>query len=169
MSFEDYVKEFGLQLEKNVKAEAVDLSKFECSLAKGVLSINPAATKAMGIDKSPYVEIYSGIQGGMPIFGIRREGKNCKDNKTVHKVKVLKTKPTKINLAYLFPKYKLSLSKEYKIDLIDCSDGYLVFAVIIPFEPKKEEVAPKVEKEEKKYYSSGIIGAQESVMPGSDF
>jgi len=128
MKFENYIEEFNLKSEKNAKAASHDLSKFEVSLSKGVLSINRAVATELGLDKNSYIELYTGKQGDAVIIGVR--GGADKDWETAVKVKVLKTKPTKINISKLLLKHKLSTNKDYTINLVDCGEGYLVFAII---------------------------------------
>jgi len=165
MGFENYVEEFGLQVEENPNAAPTDLSGFECSISKGVFFMNRAIVTTMGLDKNPFVVIYTGKQAGAVIFGMKEVLTELIPKRAV-KVKVLKTKPTKINIAGLLTKFNLSTNKDYKVDLVDCGEGFIVFSIplSLPATPKTTS-----KKEEPKYYGSGIVGAQEMVIEGSDF
>ena len=163
--FEEYIDEFGLTKEVDVKAGSTDLDKFEVSVSKGILSINKAVVNKLGLDKKPYVEVYTGKQQSTVIIGIK-----CADKgKDAMKVKVLKTKPTKINLARYLLKYGMGTSAECRVDLVDCDTGYLVFGLTAV---KREERKPAGRAapfgEVKEVMIPGTPGIQ-SIIDGSDF
>jgi hypothetical protein len=165
MSLSNYIEEYGLEEEKHLKSSTTDTSKFSISLQKGVLLINRPAIKKLGLDKNPYVKVFSGKKHGATIFGLEV----IKESKGALKASVPKNKQAAIRIAPLLLKYNLSSNKEYKLDLIDCDKGYLVFAILAPKEKEKGlDVAP-APRPEPRYEASGIAGGQESVLPGSDF
>jgi hypothetical protein len=61
-------------------------------------------------------------------------------------------------------KYKLSAAKDYKVDLIDCGEGYLVFAILTPVVAKEEKTAPFGEVQ-----ATVEGGGTETVPEWSDF
>ena len=129
MSFEDHVKDFGLELETNLNVPSVDFSKFKCTVSKGVVYLNKAITDTMQLAENTYLEIHTSLQSGAVVIGMRSVG-----GKSPHtlKPKLFKTRPSKISIVPLLNNFSLSTTVDYKIDLIDVGEGYIVFAIIAP-------------------------------------
>jgi len=161
MSFEDHVKDFGLVQEKNVNAPSVDFSKLECTVSKGNVYINRAVVDVMKLGIQSQLEVHMSTQEGAVVFGLKDT--KSKSNNTLEP-HILKTKPSRITIAPLMMKYNLSATKDYKIDLIDCGEGYLVFAILTPVVVKEAKTAPFGEVQ-----APAGGGGMESVPEWSDF
>ena len=158
MSFEDHVKDFGLIQERNVNIPSVDFSSLECTISKGNVYINRAVVDAMKLDVRSRLEVHMSKQEEAVVFGMKDTKSKSKNTLDVH---ILKVKPSRINIVTLMHKYKLGTNTNYKIDLIDCGEGYLVFAILTPVAVVKEtEDAP---------FGEVPGGGMESKLPGSDF
>jgi hypothetical protein len=164
MSFEDHVKDFNLKQEKNVNVPSVDFSKLECTVSKGVVYINRAVVDTMKLGTSFHgdnVEVHGGVQEGAVVFGLKCSNE---ESSATLKPEILKRKPSRITIAPLMLKYNLSTRKDYKVDLIDCGEGYLVFAILTPVVVKETKTAPFGEVQAP---TGG--GGTESVPEWSDF
>jgi hypothetical protein len=161
MSFEDHVKDFNLKQEKNVNTPRVDFSSLECTLSKGNVYINKAVVATMKLTVQSQLEVHMSIQEGAVVFGLKATKSKSKNTLGVH---ILKTKPSRFTIAPLMLKYNLSVRKDYKIDLIDCGEGYLVFAILTPVVVKETRTAPFGEVQAP---TGG--GGMESVPEWSDF
>ena len=127
MSFEDHVKDFGLVQEKDVNIPKVDYSKLKCTVSKGVVYINRAIVDTMKLTETDGLAVHIGTQVGAVVFGLTVYRGDPKDSLKPH---ILKTKPSRINIATLMHKYQLRTDVDHKIDLIDCGEYYLVFAIL---------------------------------------
>ena len=160
MSFEEHIRDFGLTQEVNVSAPVVDLTALECTVSKGVVYINKAVVDTMQLDNLTFLEVHVGVQAGAVVFGMRSTKVEGPDTL---KPKLLKTKLSLIHIGPLLFRYKLSKSKDYKVDLIDCGEGYLVFAIIDAEAKPKTKTAPFGEVE------IIVPGAAETIPDWSEF
>lgn len=177
MSFEYYTEKYNLRRVEYDERKVKDFSKYECSIFKNALYVNRAIVDTMGLKVGTFVEFHSsGLGGGVFIIGVKVVSKGTKG--AVKVASILKTKPTKIEMGHVLVKHLLSnVSLKDKndalIEVMDIGEGYLVFMITSFVTKRREEQSvdkprPK-EVKEKKYFGSGITGAQESVLPGSDF
>jgi hypothetical protein len=160
MSFEDHVRDFNLKQEKNVNSPSVDFSSLECTVSDGNVYINRAIVDAMKLTLKSYLEVHMSTQSGAVVFGLKATKSKSKNTLDVH---ILKTKPSRINIVTLMHKYKLRTNIDYKIDLIACGEGYLVFAILTPVVVKETKTAPFGEVQ------APTGGGMESVPEWSDF
>lgn len=155
MSFEDHVKDFGLVQEENVNTPKVDFSKLECTLSKGTVYINRAVVDTMKLKETDGLAVHIGTQEGAVVFGLTVYRGDPKHTLKPH---ILKTKPTRINIVALMHKHYLRTDIDYKIDLIDVGEYYLVFAIL-----EEEKTAPLGEAQ------TETMGRGETVPEWSDF
>ena len=159
--FEDHIKDFNLVQERNVNVPSVDFASLECTISKGGVYINRAIVDTMKIVETDGLAVHIGAQAGAVVFGLTVYRGNPKDAIIP---KLLKKKPSTVNIAPLMMKYNLSTKKDYKIDLIDCGEYYLVFAILAPVVVKEERTAPFGEVQ-----APTEGGGMESVPEWSDF
>lgn len=169
----DYIAEYGLTLINNASGDPE--KEPEVKIEKGNVVLNKAATDTLGVKLHPQVEVRAGKQTGAVIYALTVVPKETHDSISFG---VPKSGIVKIPFKKPLKNFRLDLNKDHQIDLVQCEQGILVFAILTEMPVKKpKEVGVYADDDYKTFEKTapyGPLGAEfgligETVLDGSDF
>ncbi len=128
-----YIEEFGLKKVRNASADPD--KEPEVAISNGFLTLNKVATDIINPKVSPWVEVFTGEQGGATIFALSF---NVEPTLDCVEAKVAKKGTTRVSLKVPLKKHSYSLKGGINVQVIDIDKTALVFSIGTVRKPKEE-------------------------------